>query len=157
MNLGFIGHSDAFCPSGIDIGQTERPGMIAASDDQATAVVHQIDLTEPRLVFCPVSPGANGNAVFEQRARFGESPSLSGSTLTSSSESVHRSWTDHEKLLVAFGTYIEAAGFVQSRQLDIHRSSQPFGADVVEEVGQGGYRIGFFGTVPPPSWSPDGT
>jgi hypothetical protein len=132
VKLSFVGCGHTFCPSCMDIGETERPAVVVSSDDPTTTVVHQIDLAEPRLIFCPVSPSADGYAMLQQCAGLGVSASLSGRTLPSSPEPIHRRWTDHEELLVAPGADRQDTGFVQSRQLHIHRCSQSLRADIVE-------------------------
>ena len=71
-HLGFVSDGDAFGPARLDVGEAEGPGVLTAADDLASAMVDQVDLAEPRAVFCPVSPGTNGNALLEQGTGLGE-------------------------------------------------------------------------------------
>lgn len=41
----------------MNVGETERPGVVTAADDLAAAVVDQVDLAKTWLVFSPFGPG----------------------------------------------------------------------------------------------------
>ena len=106
--------------------------MVTSSDDQTTTMVYQVNFTESRPVFRPVRPGANRDPILEQGARLGEPTSLARPTLTTSPQSVHRGWADHEELLVALAADWEITSFEQSWHLPIHGCSKSGRADVVE-------------------------
>lgn len=97
-------------------------------------MVDQIHLTEPGLVLCPVSPGANWDIVLEQDAGLGETSGFPDLTTPTYKESVYGCWTNRHQLLVDLSTDLEGACFVQPGEFNVHGCPQPFRADAVEQI-----------------------
>ena len=94
MDLSLVPHRHTLCPSRVDIGKAQGPGVIGAPDDQTAAMIHQVHLTEPRAVLRPIRPGAHGDLVLEQGARLGEAAGTAHLRATARQEAVDGGVTD---------------------------------------------------------------